>query len=58
MDTLEALGKLIVAGIVLQTYGAILIIGTFSIVAGAAGTFLFVYYKIKRRFLERLSSSA
>lgn len=55
MDTLEALGKLIVAGAVLQTYGAILIIGTFSIVAGGAATFLFIYYRIKNRILSRRS---
>lgn len=56
MDTLEALGKLAVAGLVLQMYGAILIIGTFMIVAGFAGSFLFVYYRIKRRFTSRASA--
>ena len=53
MDTVEALAKLAVAGAVLHMYGAIIIIGTFTIVAGAAGAFLFVYYRLKRRFNSR-----
>lgn len=57
MDTLEALGKLIVAGAALQMYGAILIIGTFMIVAGGAASFLFVYYKLKNRIIGRRSSA-
>jgi hypothetical protein len=53
LDTVEVLAKLVVAGAVLHMYGAIIIIGTFTVVAAAAGAFLFVYYRIKRRFNSR-----
>jgi hypothetical protein len=53
VDTLEVLAKLAIAGAALHMYGAILIIGTFTIVATGAAVFLFVYYRLKRRFTSR-----
>lgn len=53
MDTIEVLAKLAIAGAALHMYGAILIIGTFTIVATGAAAFLFGYYHIKRRFTPR-----
>jgi hypothetical protein len=53
LDTIENLIKLAIAGAVLQMYGAIIIIGTFSVVAAGAGAFLFVYYKAKAKVIER-----
>jgi hypothetical protein len=58
LDTIVELLKVAGAQAGLATYGAIIIIGTFTVVAVGAAVFLFVYYKVKAKILQRMQSRA